>query len=57
MTILIDFCGEYTWEACRQCGGTGKPEWPDAIGLCIPCGGDGQVRVYLDDDQDDDEEP
>jgi hypothetical protein len=54
---LIDFCGEYTWEACRQCGGTGKPEWPDAIGLCIPCGGDGQVRVYLDDDQDDDEEP
>jgi hypothetical protein len=43
-------------QKCPQCGGTGVPDSPDAIGRCSFCGGYGQVPVYVHDDEDDDED-
>lgn len=52
--ICVDEIGEYEWEDCPSCRGAGIDPNPLSWHGCLGCGGSGEVRVYLRDEDDED---
>lgn len=47
----IDACGEYEWDECANCSGTGDDDSP-WDGRCVYCNGRGEIKRYFDDEED-----